>query len=240
MNQIKEGIFLMNAKTHTEHHVIAAVAKTRSGKGAARELRRTGFTPAVVYGLNKEPEHFGINTKDLAKALRVGHFYTHTQELKIDGKSLKVLAKSIQRNPVTDEPIHVDFLRYNPSSQVHVDVMVRLEGESESPGLKEGGVMQLIETNIEVVCRADSIPEEIVVSVASLHIGESVHLSDLKLPEGVRAAVTDRDLTIASIISTRTSNMAALDAEADAAAATAAAEVPATAQKAEAESEGDK
>lgn len=225
----------MNAKTHTEHHVMNGVVKTRSGKGAARELRRNGFIPAVVYGLNKEPEHFGVNLKDLYKALKVGHFYTHTQEVKVDGKSFKVLAKSIQRDPVTDEPVHIDFLRYNPSSQVHVNVMVRLEGEETSPGIKEGGVMQLIETNIEVVCRADSIPEEIVVSIAGLHIGESIHLSDIKLPEGTRAAVTDRDLTIASIISTRTSTMAALDAEADAAAAPVAAEVPATAQKAEAD-----
>ena len=233
MNQI--GGTLMSA-THTEHHPLKAVAKTRSGKGAARELRRQGYVPAVVYGLNKAPEHYGVFLKDIHKALRIGHFYTHTQEIVVDGKPLKVLAKSIQRDPVNDEPIHIDFLRYNPSSLVHINVMVRLEGEADSPGLKEGGVMQLIETDIEVVCRADSIPEEIVVNVAELHIGESIHLSSLKLPEGVKPAVTDRDLTIASIISTRTSTMAELDAaaEAEAAAAAPSAEVPATAQKGEA------
>lgn len=224
----------MNAKTHTEHHPIPAVAKPVSGKGAARQLRRDGYTPAVVYGLKQQPLHLGIKTYDLMKALRVGHFYTHTQELVIDGKGLKVLAKSIQRDPVTDQPLHLDFLRYNASSMVNINVMVRLEGQEQSPGIKEGGVLQLVETAIEVVCRADSIPEEIVVNIAHLDVGDSVHLSDIKLPEGVKPAVTDRDLTIASVISTRTSTMAELDAAADAEAAAAApAEVPATSQKAD-------
>ena len=202
--------------TSSKKVVIAAVAKTAAGKGAARELRRNGFVPAVIYNKGADSQSIAIKFSDLAAALRQGHFYTHNHELSLDGKTVKVLARDIQRDPVTDTPLHVDFIPYNPKSTVHVNVSVRVEGEEVSPGIKIGGVMQLIESEIEVICRADSIPEEIVVSVAELGIGDSVHLSNVKLPEGVKAAVTDRDLTIVSVVSTRSSNMA--DEAADAAA----------------------
>lgn len=214
-------------------HPIQAVVKTRQGKGAARELRRNGMIPAVVYAPGEQPEHFGVNLKDLNKAIQIGHFFTHAQDIVVDGKALKVLPRDIQRHPVLDTPIHIDFTRFNPNSKVHVDVMVTIVDQDKCPGLKSGGVLQLIETSIEVVCRADSIPEEIKVSIEGLDIGESVHLSSIKLPDGVKSAVTNRDLTIVSIIATRTSAME--EAEAAAAAAAAAAgpvEVPATAQKA--------
>jgi large subunit ribosomal protein L25 len=221
--------FMMSARAVIQHHPMQTMEKPVSGKGAARLMRRQGFTPAVVYGPGQAPMTLGVATMDLAKALRVGHFFTHLQELVIGGKPMKVLAKDIQRHPVTDMPIHVDFTYYEPARKVNVDVMVRIIGEKESPGIKLGGVLQLIETSLEVVCRADSIPQEIEVSVAGLDIGGSVHLSSLTLPEGVRSAVTNRDLTIASVVSTRTSNMAA---DATAAAAVSAADVPASTAKA--------
>ncbi len=210
-------------QSHTAKKVvIAAVAKPNSGKGAARELRRNGFIPAVIYNKGADSQSIAINGKDLAASLRIGHFFTHNHELNLDGKTVKVLARDIQRDPVTDLPLHVDFIPYNPKSVIHVNVSVRVEGEEASPGIKIGGVLQLVESQIEVICRADSIPEEIVVSVAGLEIGESVHLSTVKLPEGVKPAVTDRDLTIVSVVSTRTSNTAA-DEAADTATAEAAA-----------------
>jgi len=221
----------MTAKA--EHRIINAVSKAASGKGAARELRRNGFIPAVIYKKGEDSQAIAVKTADLAAALRKGHFYTQNHELSLDGKSVRVLARDIQRDPVTDLPLHVDFIPYNPKSIVHVNVTVRVEGESESPGIKIGGVLQLIESQLEVVCRADSIPAEIVVSVAGLNIGDSVHMSSLTLPEGAKWGVTDRDLTIASIVSTRTSNMADEAADAASAAAATPAEVPATAQKAE-------
>lgn len=222
----------MNATT--THSVINAVSKPKSGKGAARELRRNGFIPAVIYNKGQDSQSIAIKGADLAASLRKGHFFTHNHELSLDGKAVKVLARDIQRDPVTDLPLHVDFIPYNPKSIVHVNVTVRLEGEEVSPGIKIGGVLQQIETEIEVICRADSIPEELVVSVAELGIGDSVHLSNIKLPEGVKPAVTDRDLTIASVVSTRASNMA--DEAADAA-ATAEAAPEADAAKADAKSE---
>jgi large subunit ribosomal protein L25 len=206
------------SKSHSDKKiVIEAIAKLASGKGAARDLRRNGFVPAVIYNKGADSQSIAIKGAHLAAALRAGHFYTHNHELSLDGKTVKVLARDIQRDPVTDVPLHVDFIPYNPKSIVHVNVSVRVEGEEQSPGIKIGGVLQLIEAEVEVICRADSIPEEIVVSVAGLEIGDSVHLSSLKLPEGVKPAVTDRDLTIASIVSTRTSNTAE-DEAADAAA----------------------
>lgn len=216
------------------NHVMQAQAKLKSGKGTARELRRNGFIPAVIYGVGSEPEHLAVNARDLGAAMRLGHFFTTTQEVEVAGKKTKVLAREIQRHPVTENPVHIDFIRYNAKQMMHVNVMTKVIGEDVCPGIKVGGVLQLIETDIEVVCRADSIPSEIIIDISELNIGESIHLSSLKLPEGSKAAVTDRDLTIASIIATRTSTMATLDAEAEAEAAgavAAAAEVPASAQK---------
>ena len=222
----------MDAKPTIQHHVMQAVEKPKSGKGSARELRRQGFVPAVVYGPGAQPLMLAVKELDLAKALRVGHFFTHRQELNLNGKVMQVLAKEIQRHPVSDMPIHVDFTRFDPNRIVHVNVMVRIVGEKESPGIKLGGVLQLIETSLEVVCRADSIPQEIQLDVSALDIGESVHLSSVQLPEGVRSAVTNRDLTIVSVVSTRTSNTAADEAADAAAAPVAAGEVPAITAKA--------
>jgi large subunit ribosomal protein L25 len=211
-----------------EVHQINTMTKDKNGKGAAREMRRQGFIPAVIYTPGDQANTvLGLNVKDLSRALQVGHFYTHAQELKIGEKVLKVLAKAIQRHPVTDRPIHVDFMSYDPARQVNVNVTVNITGQTDSPGLKEGGVLQLIEAQLEVVCRADSIPEQIEVSVAGLNIGDTIHMSEITLPQGVRSAVTDRDLTIVSIISTRTSSTAD-DEAADAAAAAAAAAEGAT------------
>ncbi len=220
----------MNAKQAAKHHVIQAEAKTASGKGAARAARNAGLVPAVIYAPGSAPEHVSVNARDLAKAIQIGHFYTNVQELNIGGKTSKVLAKALQRHPVTDTVIHADFMRYDAKRMVNVNVTVNIVGEELSPGIKTGGVLQVIETQLEVVCRADSIPQDITVDVSGLDIGDSIHLSSIKLPEGVKSAVTDRDLTIASVVSTRTSSVAE-DEAADAATAAAAAEVPASNQK---------
>lgn len=223
----------MNA-AHSAAVAMQAVSKTKQGKGAARELRRNGMVPGVIYAAGHDSQSIAVNAKDLAAALRAGHFYTHNHELNLDGKPVKVLARDIQRDPVTDTPIHIDFIRYNPASTVHVNVTVKVVGEATSPGIKTGGVLQLIEGELEVVCRADSIPEELVADVGALDIGDSVHMSQIALPKGVKWGVTDRDLTVVSVVSTRTSATAE-DEAADAAAAAAASEVPATEQKGEAE-----
>ncbi len=220
----------MNSRPHTSHHVMNAVAKPAQGKGAARALRRAGMVPGIIYGKGNEAgETIGVSAHDLAKALRIGRFFTHTQELVLAGKTVKVIARDIQRHPVTDTPIHIDFIRFDPSRVMNVNVTVTITGSDKSPGIKQGGVLQLIEAELEVVCRADGIPQEIIVDISALDIGDSVHLSEIKLPQGVKSAVTDRDLTIASVVSTRTSKME--DEDAAATAAPVSAEVPAAAQK---------
>ncbi len=219
----------MNSRPQAQHVVLNAVGKPTQGKGAARALRRAGMVPGVIYGKGTEAgETIGVNGQDLAKALRAGHFFTNTQELNIAGKVVKVIARDIQRHPVSDMPVHIDFIRFDPSRIMNVNVTVNIVGADKSPGIKLGGVLQLVEAELEVVCRADSIPQEITVDISGLDIGDSVHLSEIKLPEGVKSAVTDRDLTIASVVSTRTSKMEEDEA---AVAAPVSAEVPAASQK---------
>ena len=219
----------MNSRPHVVHHLMNAVAKPAQGKGAARALRRAGMIPGIIYGKGNEAgETIGVNAQDLAKALRIGHFFTHTQELSLGGQAVKVIARDIQRHPVTDTPIHIDFIRFDPSRIMSVNVTVNIVGAEKSPGIKQGGVLQLVEAELEVVCRADSIPQEITVDISALEIGDSIHLSEVKLPQGVKSAVTDRDLTIASVVSTRTSKM---EDEETAVAAPVSAEVPASSQK---------
>jgi large subunit ribosomal protein L25 len=202
-----------------------AISKPNHGKGAARAIRRQGLVPGIIYAKGDAAgEGVAVNALDLAKALRIGHFFTHTQELNMGGKTIKVLARAVQRHPVTDAPIHIDFMHYDPARIVNVNVVIRVVGQEKSPGIKMGGVLQMIETSLEVTCRADAIPQELSVDVSGLGIGDSVHMSSVALPQGVKNAVTDRDLTIASVVSTRTSKM---EEEATATAATAA--VPASA-----------
>lgn len=208
-----------------QHHVMQAVSKPNHGKGAARAIRREGMVPGIIYGKgNTAGEGVAVNALDLAKAMRIGHFYTHTQELNIAGKTVKVLACDVQRHPVSDMPIHVDFMVYDPARIVTVDVVLNVTGQDRSAGIKMGGVLQMIETSLAVTCRADAIPQELTVDVSGLGIGESVHMSSVTLPAGAKFAA-DRNLTIASVVSTRTSKME----ETTAAAATAA--VPASGQK---------
>jgi large subunit ribosomal protein L25 len=217
------------SKPPVQHHVMQAIAKPAQGKGAARAVRAQGLIPGIIYGKGAEVgQSIAVNGKDLAKALRVGHFFTHTQELNLAGQAVKVLARDIQRHPVSDLPIHIDFIRFDPARIMNVNVVVNIVGADKSPGIKQGGVLQLIESALEVVCRADAIPQEIAVDISALEIGDSIHMSDVKLPAGVKSAVTDRDLTIASVVSTRTSKM-----EEETTAASVTAEVPASSQKAD-------
>lgn len=192
---------------------IKAYARTESGKGIARKLRNENKIPAVIYSNDKEPQSIALDGVTFGQALRAGHFYTHMHTLDIDGKALKVLAKDIQYHPVTDNVLHVDFMHYNAKATVTVQVSIKVIGQEESPGLKKGGVLQLVASEIELSCRADSIPKEIVISVEGKDIGDSVHMNDITLPEGVTTNMAGEDVTLASIVGTRTSTMADIDGE---------------------------
>lgn len=196
-------------------HVLIAETRSKSGKGVARRARLENKIPGVVYGAGKEPQPILIEGHSLLMTMQDGHFFTNMHPMKLDDKEEKVLARDIQRHPVNEKILHVDFMRFDAKQKIKVDVEVVVVGQEDSPGLLKGGVLQLVRPTVELICRADNIPHEITVSMAGKEIGDSAHISEVDLPEGAVPSV-DRDFTIASVVGTRTSNMASMDAEAEA------------------------
>ena len=186
-----------------QHIVLQAAARQQSGKGAARAIRRQNQVPAVIYGMNKTPQLVALTQHSVEMALHKGGFFTHIIDLNVDGAITPVLAREAQRDPLSDKILHLDFMRFNPNAKITVTVPVELVGEEDCPGVKEGGLPQLIVHELEVECRADLIPEKIEVSVAGLHTNQSVHLGDLKLPNGVELVEDDKELTIATVMDTK-------------------------------------
>lgn len=197
---------------------LAAETRDRVGKGASRALRRDGRVPAVIYGQNKEPTSIHLEEKALVKALGTGHFMTTV--VMVNGE--RTLPKDVAFHPVTDRPVHVDFLRISAHTTVTVAVPVVFVDEEEAPGLKKGGVLNVVRHELELTCDAAEIPAEITISLKGREIGDSIHISDVTLPKGVESAIDDRDFTIATVVAP--SALMAADAAADAAEAEAAAE----------------
>lgn len=177
---------------------LAAEARDRAGKGASRAMRREGRVPAVIYGNKEAALSIHVEEKRLTKMLHTGHFMNSVVEIEIDGKTHRTLPRDVQFHPVTDRPIHVDFLRVSGDSLITVNVPVRFENEGASPGLKRGGVLNVVRHEIEVKVPADAIPDDIVVDVSGFDVGDSIHISAVKLPTGVKPVI-DRDFTIATI-----------------------------------------
>ena len=184
----------------SEQLTLPAEARNRAGKGASRELRRDGRVPAVVYGEKKEPLSIHVEEKLLSKMLSTGHFMNTVVMVDVSGQATRTLPKAVDFHPVTSRPIHVDFLRISEHTKVHVAVPVRFHDEEASPGLKRGGVLNVVSHELELVCDAASIPNEIHISLDGLEIGDSVHISEVKLPEGVTPANQDEDFTVATIV----------------------------------------
>lgn len=175
-----------------------AESRARVGKGAARAERRNGRVPAVIYGANKDPEAISIDPAQLRAARMQPGFFATLFEVEVEGNSQQVLCRDLQLHPVTDRPMHADFLRVTERTQINVEIPVSFENEEESPGLRQGGVLNVVRHVVEVICRAGSIPNEITVDLAGLEIGDSVHISNVSLPDGVKPTI-DRDFTIATI-----------------------------------------
>mgnify|MGYP000128151716 CR=1 FL=1 len=178
---------------------VSATARDRAGKGPARAARRAGFVPAVIYGAKKDPVMINLDPRPIMKEYNSGQFGTRLWEIEIDGKKERTLPRDIQLHPVTDQAEHVDFLRVSAKTTVNVMIPVSFINDEESPGLKQGGVLNVVRYDIELTCRADSIPESIVVDMAGVELGESVHISSVTLPEGTEPVINDRDFTIATI-----------------------------------------
>ncbi len=179
---------------------LPAETRERAGKGASRALRREGRTPAVIYGGNEEPLAIHVEEKLLVKQLGTGHFFNSIVELEVGGKTVRTLPKDVAFHPVNDRPLHADFLRLSANATVHVNVPVIFANEEASPGLKRGGVLNIVRHELELICQADKIPDDIAIDVTGLDVGASIHISHVKLPEGSKSAITDRDFTIATIV----------------------------------------
>jgi large subunit ribosomal protein L25 len=184
----------------SEQLTLPAEARDRAGKGASRALRREGRVPAVVYGDKKNPLSVHVEEKLLVKMLSTGHFMNSVIMIELEGKPNRTLPKDVQFHPVTSRPVHVDFLRIGEHSKVTVAIPVRFDNEEASPGLKRGGVLNIVQHELELVCDAAHIPEEIHIPLDGLEIGDSIHISEVKLPEGTKVAIEDRDFTVATIV----------------------------------------
>jgi len=169
------------------------------GKGSARQARRDGQVPAVIYGNKEEPVLLTLERRVLVKELDNPQFFIQLVDVEIDGTKHRVLPRDVQFHPVSDIPMHVDFLRFDPKRKITANVPVVFEGEEDSPGLKSGGVLNVVRYEVEVFCTADNIPPELVLQLAGLDVGDSMHASAVTLPEGVEFVITDRDFTIATI-----------------------------------------
>ncbi|WP_129791257.1 50S ribosomal protein L25/general stress protein Ctc [Sphingosinicella sp. CPCC 101087] len=223
----------------SEQLTLSAEARERAGKGASRALRNQGRVPAVVYGEKQEPLSIHIEEKALVKMLHTGHFMNSVVMIDVGGSQNRTLPKDVQFHPVTDRPMHVDFLRIAEHATVTVAVPIRFVGEENSRGIKRGGVLNAVRHELELVCDAAEMPDEVVIDLAGLEIGDSIHISHVKLPAGTSAAITDRDFTIATIVApSGVKAEAAEAAAAEAAGGVEADEVPVVGEE-EAEGEGE-
>ena len=173
--------------------------RTNTGKGFARASRRAGRIPAVIYGDKQDTISIDIGEREYKKIMTQSGIFSRLLDLNIDGKSNIVLTRDIQFHPVSENPLHVDFLRIGKGSTITVSIPVSFINEELSPGLKTGGVLNTVRFELELECPTDKIPEKIEINLEGLVVGDSIKISTVKLPDGVSPTITDRDFTIATI-----------------------------------------
>ena len=178
---------------------LKAEARERVGKGSARDVRRNGKVPAVIYGDKQPPLAIALPYKDIYYKIHGGGFLTTLATIDVDGQKIQVLPKDYQLDPIRDFPVHVDFLRIGKDTEVNVDVPVHFINEDKSPGIKRGGVLNIVRHEVEFHCPANAIPDFITVDLEGTDIGDSIHISAVKLPAGIRPVIADRDFTVATI-----------------------------------------
>ena len=179
--------------------VIKAASRSRAGKGAARSERRAGRVPGIIYGDGKPPLPISLDYNELRQRIYAGHFLTTVHDVEIDGVKHRVIPRDFQLDAVRDLPLHVDFMRLGEGATIRVNIPIHVRNAEISPGVKRGGTVSIVTHSIEVRCRAEAIPTGIEVDVGGLDINHSRHLSDIKLPEGVRA-VSGRDITLVTVV----------------------------------------
>lgn len=208
---------------------LKAASRARAGKGASRAVRREGLVPGVVYGDKKEPQLVSLKYGEVLPHVQTGRFMSTLVDLEVDGQTVRAIPRDVQFEPVRDFIIHVDFLRLGKDARVAVDIPVHFKNQETCPGVKAGGVLNIVSHTVALYCSADLIPDEVLVDLANLQIGQSVHLSNITLPQGVTPVSRD-DVTLCAITAKAKEEEAPVEA--------AVAEVPATAQKAPAAAPG--
>jgi large subunit ribosomal protein L25 len=179
---------------------LKAETRERVGKGSSRELRRNGLIPAVIYGDKQAPLSIALSTKEVTQRIHAGGFMTTVATIDVNGEKISVLPKDYQLDPVRDFTMHVDFLRVSGDTRVTVEVPVHFVNEEKSPGIKVGGVLNIVRHEVELFCPASDIPEFLTVDLTGLKIGDGIHISHVSLPKGTSPVITDRDFTIATIV----------------------------------------
>jgi large subunit ribosomal protein L25 len=177
---------------------LKAVARERSGKGGARAVRREGRVPAVIYGGGADAVSIALDSNQMRQLIFAGHFLTTIFEMDVDGSRTRVIPRDYQLDPVKDTPLHIDFMRLAAGQTLTVEVPVHFVGQEDSPGLKRGGTLNVVRHTVELIVPSDAIPDAIEASLAGLDITDSLHISAVKLPDGVRSVI-DRDFTLATI-----------------------------------------
>lgn len=179
--------------------IIEASARAGSGKGAARQARRDGMVPGVIYGGGKDPQSINIKHNVLLKSLHAGKFMSTLINIKVDGADNRVICRDVQKDVVKDLPIHADFLRLSDRSRINLHIPVEFIGEDECPGLTGGGVLTVVRPEVELKVTAGNIPDVLTADLTGLNIGDTITISDITLPQGTRPMITDRDFMIANI-----------------------------------------
>ncbi|MCB1488072.1 MAG: 50S ribosomal protein L25/general stress protein Ctc [Bauldia sp.] len=180
------------------NYQLTATVREKVGKGAARAVRRQGLIPAVIYGGKEPPIAIALSGRDIYFKIHGGGFMTTVAEIEVDGQTIRTLPRDFQLDPVSDQPIHVDFARITAGSTLTVEIPVHFENEAASPGIRRGGVLNVVRHRVELECPADAIPSHIVADLTGLDINDSLHISSIQLPPGVKVTI-DRDFTIGTI-----------------------------------------
>ena len=175
------------------------VSRDKIGKSNCKQLRNMGKVPAVIYGDKKEPAYITIDYPKIVKELSRTSFFSTVFSMKLDKKEIKVLPREIQTDPLNDKPIHIDFLRVNNESKINISVPIIFINEEKSPGLKGGGVLNVVRRKVDLICKIKNIPEKLEANLTDLEVGSVIHMSDIELQEDVVPQISDRDFTIATI-----------------------------------------
>jgi len=181
-------------------NILKATKRTSSSTGQVNKLRSDGFIPAVLYGGKKDNLNISLKKLNLQDLIKTESFMSKVFDIDIDGQSEKVLPRDVAYDPVSDEPIHIDFMRIVKGSKLILEIPVKFINSDKSPGLKKGGVLNIVRRKVELKCPTENIPNEIVVDLNNTEINTSLKISSVKLPENVVPTITDRDFVIATVV----------------------------------------